>query len=161
MIYVQQQDFDPGALILDLHQTQTQIGAVASFLGLVRDFLPQGKTPITVSPPPALDHLYIEHYAGMTEKMLANIETQACQRWSLQNSVIVHRFGALKPGDRIVFVGCCAPHRQDAFDACNFMMDWLKTEAPFWKKEQSQQGRTHWVDAKESDQQAQRKWQTS
>ena len=149
MIYVQQSPFDPAQFIIELHKDRHEIGAVASFLGLVRDFH---------SAEPGLDALELEHYPGMTEKMLGDIEAEACKRWDLQASLICHRYGRLSPGDYIVFVGCAAAHRQAAFESCHFIMDWLKTDAPFWKKEHFRDGRTQWVNAKQADLAAKDKW---
>ncbi|HAJ19583.1 MAG TPA: molybdenum cofactor biosynthesis protein MoaE, partial [Rhodospirillaceae bacterium] len=103
--------------------------------------------------------MVLEHYPGMTEKMLEEIEAQAHERWPLQASLIIHRYGALQPGDRIVLVAAASPHRDAAFQACNFLIDWLKTKAPFWKAEQLDSGETRWVEAREGDEKAASKWQ--
>lgn len=154
MIRVQQEDFDVGAEITALTDGRYGIGAVVSFVGLVRDFAPvDGKdTPIGA--------MTLEHYPGMTEKQLAQIEHEANTRWPLAASLIVHRYGRLEPGARIVLVICAAAHRQDAFDACNFLIDWLKTKAPFWKLEQTEGG-SQWVAARDSDDAAAARWQPS
>jgi len=99
----------------------------------------------------------LEHYPGMTEKELERIEAEANERWPLQSSLIIHRYGLLEPGDRIVFVGTTSAHRQAAFDACQFLIDWLKTKAPFWKLEETPQG-GQWVSAKDSDDSAAERW---
>ena len=126
MIRIQTEDFDPG---LELEQLRSacggKAGAVVSFIGLVRD-LNQGE---------AIEQMTLEHYPGMTEQALAGIETEAHSRWQLVDSVIIHRVGTLAPNDRIVFVAVASPHRAEAFRACEFMIDTLKTNAPFWKKE--------------------------
>lgn len=135
MISVQTQDFDPGELLGQLHgRLAGRAGAVVSFTGLVRD-LNQGET---------VARMTLEHYPGMTEKALADIEAEAMQRWELIDSIIIHRVGPLPPNDRIVFVAAASAHRKAAFRACEFMIDNLKTRAPFWKKEDTASG-TRWV----------------
>ena len=135
MIRVQTEDFDPG---LELEQLRSrnngQAGAMVSFTGLVRN-LNEGE---------AISQLTLEHYPGMTEKALGKIETEACKRWNLIDAVIIHRVGPLQPNDRIVFVAASSAHRKDAFQACEFMIDTLKTDAPFWKQEDTSAG-TRWV----------------
>ncbi|MHA1565064.1 MAG: molybdenum cofactor biosynthesis protein MoaE [Alphaproteobacteria bacterium] len=148
MIKVQSEDFDVGAELAALSAGDTTIGGVASFVGYVRGN--PGPDRITA--------MTLEHYPGMTEKMLAHIETEAQQRWPLAATLIIHRFGRLEPGDRIVLVACASSHRQAAFEACNFLMDWLKTEAPFWKQEQTASG-SQWVDARTTDETAAARWQ--
>lgn len=137
MIRVQEQDFDPGA---ELEQLRSQCaglaGAVVSFTGLVRD-LNEGD---------AIAQLTLEHYPGMTEKALAEIEAHAIGHWNLLAATIIHRTGPLAPNDRIVFVAAASAHRKDAFSACEYMIDTLKTEAPFWKKEDTPGGK-RWVTA--------------
>ena len=151
MIKVQEEDFDIGAELAALSAGNTSIGAVASFTGVVRDMAPiKGETH-------NIRTMTLEHYPGMTEKKLAEIEAEANERWPLAASLIIHRYGTLAPGDRIVFVACASAHRQAAFDACQFLMDWLKTEAPFWKLEETDGGGV-WVDARESDDQAAARW---
>lgn len=150
IIQVQTETFDPGAQLNALHAGQLGVGAIASFTGFVRDFN-QGNTVNT---------LFLEHYAGMTEKALADIGMQAMQRWKLNNVQILHRVGLLQAGEAIVFVAACSAHRTDAFAACEFMMDYLKTRAPFWKKETTVEGE-RWVDARETDQLAAARWQTT
>jgi molybdopterin synthase catalytic subunit len=147
MIRVQPQAFDVGLEYARLKQQRTDVGGYAIFVGTVRD-LSGGKS---------VSEMELEHYPGMTEKALADIESEARKRWPLQDSLIIHRHGKLKPGDDIVLVITAAEHRGDAFAACNFLMDWLKTKAPFWKRE-SDQSTSRWVDAKESDDAAAARW---
>jgi molybdopterin synthase catalytic subunit len=147
MIRVQAEDFDVGAEMAALTGDRKDIGAVVNFIGKVRD-LEDG----------ALSAMTLEHYPGMTEKMLADIEAQACKRWDLQETLIIHRYGKLEPGAQIVLVITASAHRQAAFEACAFLMDWLKTKAPFWKLEESDKGRT-WVEAKQADNDAADRWQ--
>lgn len=149
MIRVQAEDFDLGAELAALRAGRQDIGAIASFVGLVREMAPHGSGDQSMT---------LEHYPGMTEKMLAEIEAEAQKRWPLQASLIIHRYGRLLPGDQIVLVACASPHRQAAFEACQFLMDWLKTKAPFWKLEQVA-GQGQWVDARESDEAAAQRWQ--
>lgn len=139
-------DFDPGAEIAALSKHHGQIGAVASFIGLVR-----GEDD-TVSA------MTLEHYPGMTEKQIRGIVDEAASRWRLDGITILHRIGRLLPGDRIVFVGVASQHRGDAFAACEFLMDWLKTRAPFWKREEGAGGE-RWVAAREIDDERARAWQ--
>lgn len=146
-ISVQPDDFDTGAEIAALSAGDDGAGAVASFVGLVRaDNSGGGVTAMT-----------LEHYPGMTEAALADIVSQAKQRWELRRVRVIHRIGRLLPGDRIVFVSVSSGHRGDAFAACEFIMDYLKTQAPFWKKEETPSG-GRWVDARESDDRAVRRW---
>ncbi len=147
MIRVQSEAFDVGLEYARLKQQRTDVGGYAIFVGTVRD-LSGGKV---------VSEMELEHYPGMTEKALVEIESEARKRWSLQDSLIIHRHGKLKPGDDIVLVITAAEHRGDAFAACNFLMDWLKTKAPFWKLE-SDQSTSRWVDAKESDDAAAASW---
>jgi molybdopterin synthase catalytic subunit len=147
MIRVQREDFDPGAELEALTRGKTHIGGVTSFTGLVRDIA--GDTKITA--------MTLEHYPGMTEKQLAEIEAEAHRRWSLDAVLIIHRYGELKPGDRIVLVATASAHRDAAFDSCRFLIDWLKTKAPFWKLEETSAG-SHWVEAKDSDDEAAKRW---
>ncbi|WP_374338639.1 molybdopterin synthase catalytic subunit MoaE [Leeia sp.] len=148
-ISVQAEDFDGNAEQSELHAGDGEVGAIVSFTGLVRDQV-QGK---------ALSSLYLEHYPGMTEQSLQHIAEQAAERWPLQAVRIIHRIGPLAPLDRIVLVLAASAHRQAAFDACAFIMDYLKTRAPFWKKEQSANGEAWWVDARDSDETALHRWQ--
>jgi len=148
VVRVQTEDFDVGVEINAMRLKHPKAGAVVSFVGQVRD-LNDG------------DHvaaMTLEHYPGMTEKSLAGIVEQAFARWSIADTLIIHRVGKLKPLDQIVLVLVASAHRKDAFAACEFMMDVLKTEAPFWKKEQTPNGE-RWVEAKDSDDQAKNRWQ--
>lgn len=149
-IRVQAAPFDPGAELNALHAGQLGIGAVAGFVGYVRDFN-QGRE---------VAGMFLEHYPGMTEKALEKIASEAGQRWPLLNLRLVHRIGSLEPGEPIVFVGCASTHRQAAFAACEFIMDCLKTSAPFWKKEGSGEGGS-WVEGRASDRQAASRWSKS
>lgn len=145
-VRVQEADFDIGAEIDALTRGRTDIGAVATFTGLVRDVAPGGGA------------MTLEHYPGMTEKALAEIEAEARRRWILSGVAIIHRVGRLAPGDRIVLVVAASRHRAAAFEAAQFLMDYLKTRAPFWKKEESVAGAA-WVDARESDDAAAARWE--
>ena len=137
MIRVQTEDFDTGAELEQLRaRCAGSAGAVVSFTGLVRE----------LNENDAISQLTLEHYPGMTEKALADIEAQATKRWNLVQAVIIHRVGALAPNDRIVFVAAASAHRKDAFRACEFMIDTLKTDAPFWKQEDTPDGK-RWVAA--------------
>ena len=144
---VQTQDFDAGAEINTMRLGNPNVGAVAAFVGQVRD-LNEGAS---------VSAMTLEHYPGMTEKALQAIIAQAQSRWQLADALIVHRVGALQPLDQIVLVVVASAHRKDAFAACEFMMDYLKTEAPFWKKEQTPEG-ARWVEAKASDDEARHRW---
>jgi molybdopterin synthase catalytic subunit len=146
-VQVQTELFDLGELNRSLHAEDLGIGAVATFVGYVRD-LNQGDQ---------VSELFLEHYPGMTERSLQQIIDEAHQRWPLQRVTIVHRVGVLKVGEPIVFVGVASEHRQEAFDACNFLMDYLKTRAPFWKREHTPSGE-RWVEGRESDQLAVNRW---
>ena len=145
-VRVQQEDFDVGAEIAALADGNHAIGGVVSFVGRVRDLADHKLTAMT-----------LEHYPGMTERELEKIEAEACGRWPLEASRIVHRFGRLEPGDQIVLVITASSHRQAAFDANQFLVDWLKTKAPFWKLEATEQDET-WVEAQGSDDQAAARW---
>jgi len=149
VIRVQQEDFDIGAEIAALKAGRTAIGAIVSFTGTVRDAEGQGTGKVT--------EMTLEHYPGMTETELERIEKEAHARWPLQVSLIVHRTGTLKPGDNIVLVVTASAHRDAAFDAARFLMDYLKTSAPFWKRETGPQG-SKWVEAKASDEAAHMHW---
>ena len=146
-IQVGESDFDPGAEISALHAGQPRVGAVASFVGLVRD-LNEGDSVMTLT---------LEHYPAMTEKSLREIVDEAMGRWSLLDVTVIHRVGRLAPLDRIVFVGVASMHRGDAFAACEFIMDYLKTRAPFWKKEGTAEG-DRWVEGRSSDDSAAERW---
>ncbi len=152
MIKVQAEDFDIGAELSALTEGRHEIGGLAVFVGLVRAKVANDGAPA------AIDAMTLEHYPGMTEKMLAQIEREAKERWPLSASLIIHRYGRLVPGDRIVMTACASTHRQAAFEACEFLMDWLKTKAPFWKLEE-QEGEAAWVDARESDEAARTRWE--
>ena len=143
-VRVQANDFDPGGEIAALHAGRADIGAVASFTGLVRA---DG----------GLESLTLEHYPAMTERALQAIANEAERRWPLQAGLIIHRHGCLLPGDRIVLVAVASAHRAAAFEACEFLMDWLKTKAPFWKREQSG-GTSRWVESKAEDDIATDRW---
>ena len=147
MVRVQEAPFDVGAELAALTRGRTDIGGLASFVGLVRDLA--GERPITA--------MTLEHYPGMTEKKLAEIEAEANRRWSLQASLIVHRYGRMLPGEPIVLVATAAPHRAAALEACAFLIDWLKTKAPFWKLEEGPDD-SRWVEARASDDQAAARW---
>jgi molybdopterin synthase catalytic subunit len=141
-VRVQTEDFDIGAELERLAAGNHQVGGVASFIGLVRDIAPQGSG--------AESSMTLEHYPGMTEKRLAEIEAEAQSRWPLAATLIIHRYGRLEPGDRIVLVATASSHREAALESCAFLIDWLKTEAPFWKLEEGPEG-PRWVEAKGSD----------
>jgi molybdopterin synthase catalytic subunit len=147
-IRVQTDDFDLGAEVAALRHANPAIGAVVSFVGTVRD-MNVGSEVST---------LELEHYPGMTEKALKTIVEQARSRWTLANVLVIHRVGKLYPTDQIVLVAVTSAHRDEAFDACRFVMDYLKSEAPFWKKENTPSGE-RWVEARASDETSMRKWQ--
>ncbi|MEQ8443845.1 MAG: molybdenum cofactor biosynthesis protein MoaE [Alphaproteobacteria bacterium] len=147
-VRVQEEDFDVGAEIAALREGKTSIGGICTFTGLVRD-LNEGA---------GVGAMTLEHYPGMTEKMLREIEEEAHRRWNLDASLIVHRFGTLTAGDQIVLVITASAHRTEAFEACHFLMDWLKTKAPFWKSETLSDGSERWVEARDTDDQAVEKW---
>ena len=146
-VRVQSDDFDVAAELASIRLTGRGVGAVVSFIGQVRDF----------SEGDEIHTLTLEHYPGMTEKALEAIENEARDRWDVLESRIIHRVGTLKPQDQIVFVAVSSAHREEAFKACEFIMDFLKTQAPFWKKEVTSQGE-RWVEAKLSDDLAQERW---
>ncbi|AUF97870.1 molybdopterin synthase catalytic subunit [Pseudomonas sp. BIGb0278] len=146
-VRVQQQAFDPGAEVNAMHAANAGVGAVVSFVGYVRDFN-DGRE---------VAGMFLEHAPGMTEKALTKIIVEAEQRWPLLKVEVLHRIGTLQPGEPIVFVGVASAHRQAAFDGCNFIMDYLKTRAPFWKKETTEDG-PRWVEGRHSDQQAAERW---
>ena len=147
-VRVQSQDFDAGAEIARLREGDPKVGAVAAFIGVARD-VNDGETVATLA---------LEHYPGMTERALEKIVVEARARWRLIEVLVIHRVGELKPTDQIVLVAVTGAHRGDAFAACEFIMDYLKTRAPFWKKESTPHG-THWVEARDSDDQAAGRWQ--
>jgi len=149
-VRVQEADFDLGAEIASLRAGRPNIGAVASFIGTVRD-INEGSGRGDVL------EMELEHYPGMTEKALANIVSAAMERWDLIDALVIHRVGKLKPEDQIVLVAVASKHRGESFAACEFIMDYLKSEAPFWKKEQTPEG-ARWVDARVTDDQALARW---
>ena len=146
-VRVQTQDFDTGFELSQLRSARKDIGAVVSFIGQVRD-LNEGDT---------VSQLSLEHYPGMTEKALEAIVSQAQGRWDIFDAIVIHRVGTLQPTDQIVLVAVSSAHRGEAFKACEFIMDYLKTEAPFWKKEVTDQGE-RWIDAKLTDDDARERW---
>jgi len=146
-VRVQAEDFDVGRELDALTRGRRDVGALASFVGLVRD----------ANDGHAIQGMTLEHYPGMTESALEDICAQAHARWELIDTVVIHRVGPLVPGDRIVLVGVASAHRGEAFEACEFIMDYLKTRAPFWKKEDTSGG-GRWVDARESDDAAAQRW---
>ena len=147
-VRVQVEDFDISREIALLRKDNPGIGAVASFIGVVRD-LNEGDS---------VAEMTLEHYPGMTEKSIEDIITQARARWQVMDALVIHRIGTLKPLDQIVLVVVSSAHRGDAFAACEFIMDYLKTRAPFWKKEQTGSG-ARWVDARAADDAAAERWQ--
>lgn len=149
-VRVQEADFDVAAETRALLGSRTDVGALVTFTGLVRGG-PDGG---------GISEMTLEHYPGMTEDELARVEAEAHARFPLQASLIVHRVGALQPGDNIVLVIAASRHRGAAFQAAEFLMDYLKTRAPFWKKETGADGIGHWVDAREADAAAEARWQT-
>lgn len=144
-VLVQAEDFDLAALMADFSRSP-DVGAVVTFSGLVRDV-----------PGDPLSEMQIEHYPGMTEKALEAIAAEAERRWDLRNVLVVHRYGVLRPGEQIMMVATAARHRIQAFEAAEFLMDYLKSRAPFWKKEVTASGTT-WVDAKSEDEAALDRW---
>ena len=151
MIRVQQEDFDLGAEYQNMVEGNVNAGAVVAFVGRVRDFQKADDES-------DVHAMTLEHYPGMTEKELARIEKDAHTRWPLTDSLIIHRVGRMMPGDQIVLVLTASAHRQAAFDAASYLMDYLKTQAPFWKCEETSEG-ARWVDARESDSDALKKWE--
>ncbi len=146
-VRVQSDDFDVGAEIKSLRAGNPAVGAVASFIGCVRDMNEGDRVGL----------MYLEHYPGMTERELEKIAAEACTRWDVLDTLIIHRVGELKPLDQIVFVAVSSAHRGDSFAACEFIMDYLKTRAPFWKRESTPQGE-RWVDARATDDAAAERW---
>jgi molybdopterin synthase catalytic subunit len=147
MIRLQQEPFDIGAELAKLKAGSTNIGGTVAFIGSVRD----------VSGGHAVSAMTLEHYPGMTQKALEEIEAEARRRWPLDASLVVHRYGRLEPGDDIVLVITASAHREAALASCHFLIDWLKTKAPFWKLEENPEG-AEWVAAKDSDDTAARRW---
>lgn len=148
MIRVQREDFDVGAELAALAGGNRNIGGVACFVGLVREMAGDA----------AIGAMTLEHYPGMTEKKLAEIEAEARERWPLDASLVIHRYGRLEPGERIVMVATASAHRRAALEACEFLIDWLKTKAPFWKQEETPEG-ARWVAAQDSDDAAAARWE--
>ena len=146
-VRVEAQDFDVSAEIARLRAGDARVGAVVSFVGTVRD----------MNDGDSVAELELEHYPGMTERALEEIVAQARARWPLYGVLVIHRIGPMRPLDQIVLVACTAAHRGEAFAACEFIMDYLKTDAPFWKKEQTPGG-ARWVDARVTDDAARAKW---
>lgn len=149
-VRVQAGDFDAGAELARLREGNPKVGGIVSFIGTVRD----------VNEGASVAGMELEHYPGMTEQALEDIARRASERWPLFGALIIHRVGPLRPADQIVLVAVSASHRGEAFDACEFIIDYLKTEAPFWKKEQTPQG-ARWVDARVSDDAALDKWEAA
>lgn len=147
VVRVQEADFDIGAELAALTRGNHSVGGLGVFVGLVRDIAGDAEVA----------GMTLEHYPGMTERQLSAIEAEARARWPLDASLIIHRVGRLEPGDRIVLVACASAHRQAALDATGFLIDWLKTRAPFWKHEETPDG-DRWVDARESDETAAARW---
>jgi len=147
-VRIQAQDFDAGAEIAALRRGNPKVGAVASFIGVCRD-ANEGDTVSTMT---------LEHYPGMTEKAIGKIVDEAKERWKVMDALVVHRVGTLKPADQIVLVVVTGAHRGEAFAACEFIMDYLKTRAPFWKKEETSRG-ARWVEARASDDEAAQRWE--
>jgi molybdopterin synthase catalytic subunit len=146
-VRVQEQDFDVSAELALMRRGNPKIGAIASFVGVVRD-INEGDSVATMT---------LEHYPGMTEKAITEIIDQARGRWEVLDALVIHRIGTLKPTDQIVLVIVASTHRGDAFAACEFIMDFLKTQAPFWKKEITPNG-ARWVDARVTDSRAAERW---
>lgn len=147
MVRVQEADFDVGAELAALRRDRPQIGALVSFVGVVR----------AASDGAGVSEMTLEHYPGMTEKALAAMVGEAGRRWKLIDAIVIHRVGRLLPGDQIVLVAVAGAHRGEAFAACEFLIDYLKTRAPFWKREVTPQG-ARWVAARASDDQAAERW---
>ena len=147
IVRIQTEDFDAGAEMAAMRKGNPAIGAIASFVGVVRD-VNEGDT---------VSEMTLEHYPGMTEKSIEEIVQQAAARWQVIDALVVHRVGLLRPTDQIVLVVVASAHRGDAFAACEFIMDYLKTRAPFWKKEQTREG-ARWVDARATDDIAAERW---
>jgi molybdopterin synthase catalytic subunit len=146
-VRVQTEDFDVSAEIAGLRRGNPAVGAIASFIGLVRD----------VNDGDRVSEMILEHYPGMTERALEQIAAQAKSRWDILDLLVVHRVGRLRPLDQIVLVAVAGAHRGEAFAACEFVMDYLKTQAPFWKKEQTPEG-ARWVEARAADDRAAERW---
>ena len=147
-VRIQEADFDLGSELAALRAGDARVGALASFVGLVRD----------INDGSSVSEMTLEHYPGMTEKALEEIVCEAKSRWEIYDSLVIHRVGPLRPCDQIVLVAVTSAHRGEAFAACEFIMDYLKTRAPFWKREATPEG-ARWVDARESDDSAATRWQ--
>jgi molybdopterin synthase catalytic subunit len=147
LVKVQREDFDVGAELEALTRGRPGVGGMASFLGLVRDIHGDAR----------VGAMTLEHFPGMTERELGRISAEAHARWPLEGTLVVHRYGRLEPGDRIVLCAAASAHRQAAFDACAFLIDFLKTRAPFWKLEETDGGE-RWVEARASDDAAAARW---
>ncbi|MFT5439391.1 MAG: molybdopterin synthase catalytic subunit [Alphaproteobacteria bacterium] len=147
MIRVQPEDFDVGTEISRITDGNTTIGGIGCFVGLVRD----------IAGDETISSMTLEHYPGMTERQLETLEADARQRWPLLDVLIIHRYGTLEPGDRIVLVVTASAHREAALESCHFLIDWLKTKAPFWKLEATQSG-AKWVAARNEDDEAAGRW---
>ena len=147
MIKVQQNDFNYGLEVSALSEGNHGVGAICAFSGLVRDWVGDKE----------IKNMTIEHYPDMTKKCLTEIVAEAHRRWRLEKTLIIHRYGRLEPGDQIVLVAVSSAHREAAFDACHFLIDWLKTKAPFWKLECTGK-KSQWVAAKDTDNQASDRW---
>jgi molybdopterin synthase catalytic subunit len=147
-VRIQTADFDAGAEIAALRRGNPKVGAVASFIGVCRD----------ANDGAAVSRMTLEHYPGMTEKAIGKIVDEAKQRWQVMDVLVIHRVGELKPTDQIVLVVVTGAHRGEAFAACEFIMDYLKTRAPFWKKEETPKG-SRWVEARASDDEAAQRWE--
>ncbi len=146
-VRVQREDFDVGAELAALTRSNHAVGGIASFVGVVREMAGDQR----------IGAMTLEHYPGMTERALAEIEAEARRRWPLEASLIIHRYGRLEPGERIVLVATASAHRQAALDSCAYLIDWLKTKAPFWKLEETAAG-AKWVDARDTDGEAAKRW---
>ncbi len=147
-VRIQEADFDLGSELAALRAGDARVGALASFVGLVRD----------MNDGSSVSEMTLEHYPGMTEKALEEIVCEAKSRWEIYDSLVIHRVGPLRPCDQIVLVAVTSAHRGEAFAACEFIMDYLKTRAPFWKREATPEG-ARWVDARDSDDSAATRWQ--
>ena len=151
VVRVQTEDFDAGVELTALRAGKPAVGAIANFIGIVRDANDQARVGARI------DTLTLEHYPGMTERSISSICEEACSRWSLFDVTVIHRYGTLAPTDQIVLVATSSAHRGDALEACGFIMDFLKTQAPFWKKEVTSGGE-RWVDARTTDDEALARW---
>ncbi|MDR0588586.1 MAG: molybdenum cofactor biosynthesis protein MoaE [Burkholderiales bacterium] len=161
-ISVQTEDFDVAAEMAALRENNAQVGALALFVGTVRDLTHADHahaSPAQKTENHAVSSMTLEHYPGMTERALQKIVDTAFSRFSIQGATVIHRVGVLKPTDQIVLIAVSSAHRADAFDACRLIIDFLKTEAPFWKKEETPQG-SRWVEARASDDTARKRWES-